>query len=79
MTVINIVIIVIVTWALQTILAFEALQDCQLALNGAHDLPHPVQGVLNPLEGPQEAKQTQVGRHGLSIDDGRQGLLHVIP
>ena len=59
--------------------ALEILYDRQLALNGTHDLPNPVEGVLNPLESPQQAKEAQVGGHGLRIDDGGQGLLHVIP
>ena len=59
--------------------AFQRLNDRQLALNGTHDLPNPVEHVLNPLETPQQAKEAQVGRHGLSIDDGGQRLLHVIP
>lgn len=67
------------TWAGQAVLAAEGSDDCQLPLHPAHDLPHPVQGVLHPLQSPQQPEEAQVAGHGLPSDDGGQGLLHVVP
>lgn len=50
----------LLTRAGQAVLAGKALYGGQLALNAAHHLPYPVEGMLHPLQGPQQPEQAEV-------------------
>ena len=52
--------LILLTRAGQAVLAGKALYGGQLALDAAHHLPYPVEGMLHPLQGPQQPEQAEV-------------------